>query len=45
MAAPDSGVGMKRLHEARPERVRFFVRRGRDTTFVFARPDWPDAGE
>ena len=36
---------VKRLHEARPERVRFFVRRGRDTTFVFARPDWPDAGE
>ncbi len=35
----------RRLHDARPERVRFFVRRGRDTTFVFVRPDWPIVGK
>lgn len=35
----------RRLATARPERVRFFVRRGRNTTFVFARPEWPRAGE
>ena len=30
------------LHKTRPDVVSFFVRRGRSTTFVFARPDWPD---
>lgn len=32
---------MERLHKERPERVRWFVRRGRSTTFVFAQPEWP----
>ncbi len=32
---------VKRLADERPKRIRFFVRRGRSTAFVFVQPDWP----
>jgi serine protease Do len=34
---------MKAAAEARPEVMRFFVRRGHRTTFVFVEPDWAKA--